>query len=162
MKLLHTILPAAGAALVLALAQGSASAYDGEPIHETGAVSAGLAVGDVTAFDLKWWFTEHHGIDFGIGVSQFSERLAVYAEGELALAEWGMGSDARGLFYLGPGIQGIVNSPGRDQVALTAPIGLDFQFRAPLDIFVEARPGIALTPNTDLIIGGQAGLRVIF
>ena len=147
-------------AAALTLSAGAAAAHPYEPVHDVG-VSAGVAVGDVTAFDMKWWFAPHHGIDFGIGSSQLSSDLALYAEAELALAEWGMGPSARGIFYVGPGIQAI-QRPGRDQVALTFPIGFDFQFSAPVDLFIEVRPGFDMADNPDVIIGGQGGVRAVF
>lgn len=147
-------------ALALAFGSTAAEAHEGGPIHESG-VSAGFAVGDITGFDMKLWFAPHHGFDLGIGADAFSDRLALYGEAELSLAEWGMGSNARGIFYFGPGVEAVIHDPGDDYIALMAPIGFDFQFRAPLDIFVELRPGLALA-DSDFVIGGQGGLRVVF
>jgi len=46
--------------------------------------------------------------------------------------------------------------------ATTTTIGLDSRFRAPIDLFIEARPGIGLVHRDAFGIGGQLGVRYRF
>lgn len=131
--------------------------------HPKSAASLGVAFGDPTAIDLKLWTGDGSGFDFGVGFTRFSERLGLYAEYELGLIDFWIGRSVRGVFYVGVG--GAVSLQHKDDdlsVALIIPIGLNFRFRAPVEIFVEARPGLALLDKSGFGIGGQLGVRYVF
>jgi len=149
------------------LVSASASeAHAARPMHYS-TVSLGLALGDPTAVDLKFWNTEDSGFDLGLGLEDFDDTFGVYGEYEFGLVAFWLGDDARGTFYVGIG--GAVSFHQRHkadnddvQVEAIVPIGLNFRFRAPLELFVEGRPGVRLTHNERFGIGGQIGLRYVF
>jgi len=133
-----------------------------EPYRHSNA-SLGVAFGDPTAVDLKIWTGEGSGFDFGVGFTRFSERLGLYAEYELGLVDFWIGNSVKGIFYIGVGGAVSLRHNNDDlSVALIVPIGLNFRFRAPVEIFVEARPGIAMLDSSGFGIGGQLGVRYVF
>jgi len=163
--MLYRILCAAFILIGIPLATGTANAdpYDGDPGFRHSTVSLGIAVGDPAALDLKIWTAAGSGFDFGIGFRSFSERVGFYGEYELGLAHFRMGHSVWGVFYIGLG--GAVSLKANNETlsaALIVPIGLNFRFRAPLEIFLEARPGIELLQKTGFGIGGQLGIRFVF
>jgi hypothetical protein len=42
------------------------------------------------------------------------------------------------------------------------PVGLDLRFEPPIDVFIEARPGVGLLDRPAFGIGGQLGVRYRF
>lgn len=136
-----------------------------EPIRWS-SVSLGLGLGDPSALDLKLWTTEDSGFNLGVGLENFDDVFGIYAEYEFGLVAFWIGDDARGTFYIGlGGAIAFYDRPGDNdvQVAAIIPIGLNFRFRAPLEVFIEGRPGVALNDDTNRFgIGGQIGLRFIF
>ena len=126
--------------------------------------SLGVAVGDPSALDLKLWTGEGSGFDFGIGFRRFTQRIGFYGEYELGLADFWIGDDVWSVFYLGIGAAVSLHDAHDDlSVALIIPIGINFRFNVPFEIFLEARPGVDLVGNGDRFgIGGQLGIRLIF
>jgi len=148
--------------LLTVLAPVAAQAAPPEP-YPASVASLGVAFGDPTAVDLKLWTGQGSGFDFGIGFNRFSERLGIYAEYELGLVDFWIGNSVRGIFYIGVGGAVALRYHNDDtSVALVIPIGLNFRFRAPVEVFVEARPGIALLDKSGFGIGGQVGVRYVF
>lgn len=146
----------------LALASTDAQAEDRRHFHGS-PVSLGVGFGDPTAIDLKLWTTNHSGLDLGVGFNRFSERLGVYAEYELGLIDFWVEDSVEGVFYIGVGGAVALQHESKDtSVALIVPIGLNFRFRIPLEIFLEARPGVALLDSSGFGIGGQLGVRYVF
>lgn len=128
---------------------------------EEGPVSLGVGLGDPTAIDVKFWTANSHGLNLGVGVDDFDNRLGVYAEFEFGLVEF-MTRRALGVFYLGLGGALAVHANDVDLAAIV-PIGLDFRFRIPLDLYVEARPGIDFDGHDPAFgAGAQLGLRYVF
>ncbi|MFO0749706.1 MAG: hypothetical protein U1F43_29160 [Myxococcota bacterium] len=126
-------------------------------------VSLGVGFGDPTAVDLKIWTGEGSGFDMGVGLQRWSERLGVYAEYELGLIDFWIGDDVHGLFYIGLGGAVAFRHHNDDtSLALVIPIGLNFRFHAPVELFLEARPGVELLDRTGFGIGGQLGVRYVF
>jgi hypothetical protein len=156
-----TLLSVAVATILMPLA-AQADPNTREPYPKSVA-SLGVAFGDPTAVDLKIWTGEGSGIDFGIGFNRFSERLGLYAEYELGLVDFWIGDSVRGIFYIGVGGAVALRYRNDDtSVALIIPIGLNFRFRAPVEVFVEGRPGLALLDKSGFGIGGQVGVRYVF
>jgi len=150
---------------IVALCLGATSSSYAQPYEpfRPSVASLGVAFGDPTALDLKLWTGEGSGFNFGIGLHRFSERLGVYGEYEFGLASFWMGNSVRGIFYLGVGgALAFRHRHDETSLALIIPIGLNFRFRAPLEIFVEARPGVALLDDSGFGIGGQLGVRFVF
>lgn len=151
--------------LLLPLTAGSAHAdpYDGDPNFRSSTVSLGIAVGDPSALDLKIWTGAGSGFDFGVGFRSFSDRIGFYGEYELGLALFRIGESVWSVFYLGLGGAISLKDNNDDlSAALIIPVGFNFRFRAPLEIFIEARPGFELLRKTGFGIGGQAGVRFVF
>lgn len=126
-------------------------------------VALGVAGGDPSAIDLKFWINHHSGFDFGLGFSRWSSRVGVYGEFELGLADFWIGDDASGVFYIGVG-GAIALRYHRDDlaVALVIPIGINFRFRAPIEVFLELRPGFELLDTDGFGLGAQVGIRYVF
>jgi hypothetical protein len=156
-----TILPlCAAATLSLALVTPQLARAD-QPI-EASTASLGIGLGDPAAVDLKLWTGRSSGFDFGIGVEQFADILGLYAEYEHGLVEFPLGrSGARGAFYLGAG-GALAFTRNETRLAAVIPVGFDFRFRIPLDLFIEGRPGIGILHRPVFGIGAQIGLRYRF
>lgn len=145
-------------------------AHAGHEPFRPAVVALGLGLGDPTALDLKLWVTPSSGFDFGFGVSRWSDRLGVYGEFEFGLVDFWIGNDVMGVFYLGVG--GAVGLNGNAvafedrhdgvSLALVIPIGVNFRFRVPLEVFVEARPGFEILDPGGFGVGGQVGIRYVF
>ena len=134
---------------------GSARA---EP-YRPGTVSLGLGLGDPAALDIKFWNDNVSGFDLGLGLEHFDDVFGVYGEYELGLVSFALGnSGARGVFYLGVG-GAVAFTNDYTSVAVVIPVGLDFRFDAPVDLFIEARPGIGVVHRPAFGIGGQIGVR---
>ncbi len=130
--------------------------------YEPGIVSLGIGLGDPTALDLKIWTTNSSGIDLGIGLERFDDVLGLYGEYEFGLADFRLGqSGGRGVVYIGLG-GAVAFTAEHTTVALIIPIGVDFRFRPPVDLYVEARPGVGLVHRPAFGIGGQVGVRFRF
>lgn len=126
-------------------------------------VSLGVGFGDPTALDLKIWTGRGSGFDFGLGLQRFSDRIGVFAEYEFGLLRFGNDSSVSGVFYVGLGVAVAFQHRSDDTaVALVIPIGMNFRFDAPVELFVEGRPGIVIAEPYDWGIGGQVGVRFIF
>lgn len=128
-------------------------------VYLDGDVSLGLGLGDPTALDVKFWTGNYSGFNFGLGLEQFDDIFGVYGEYELGLAAFALGnSGARGAFYIGVG-GALAAHSDHSSVAVVIPIGVDFRFRPPVDLFIEARPGVGLIHRPAFGIGGQLGVR---
>jgi hypothetical protein len=131
----------------------------------------GIALGEPTAIDFKWRATRLIGLNVGVGAHHFSRNLAIYADLEFAPVHFKVGGGTDGVFYIGPGLQlGIADgdhyygwrkeSGGGTYIGLMMPIGVEFSFSFPLEIFVELRPGIVLVESPGAFdLGGQVGFR---
>ncbi len=125
--------------------------------------SLGVGFGDPTALDLKIWTGEGSGFDIGVGFRRFSERVGIYVEYELGLASFWLGDSAKGIFYIGLGGAVSLHHHNDDLgMALIIPIGLNIRFDAPVEIFLEARPGFEILDRDGFGIGGQLGVRYVF
>ncbi|MCC6624092.1 MAG: hypothetical protein IT385_22745 [Deltaproteobacteria bacterium] len=137
------------------------TAASAHPPNVDGSASLGLGFGDPTALDLKLWTSRDSGFDFGVGLERFDDVLGLYGEYEVGLAAFALGdSGGRGAFYIGLGGAVAFDDGDKTSAALVIPIGLDLRFRAPIDLFVEARPGIGLVDRPAFGLGGQLGVRL--
>ncbi len=132
--------------------------------YRTSSASLGVAVGDPSAIDLKIWTGEGSGFDIGVGFRRFSERVGMYLEYEFGLASFWIGDSAKGIFYIGLGGAVSLHHHNDDLgLSLIIPIGLNIRFSAPVELFLEARPGIEVLDDNDRFgIGGQLGVRFVF
>jgi hypothetical protein len=147
------------ATLVVFVALLSARDADAAAARIAGDVSLGLGLGDPTALDIKLWTTQDSGFDLGFGLERFDDVFGVYGEYEVGLLAFMLGDDGgRGAFYVGLG-GAVAIDDDLASVAVIIPIGLDFRFAAPIDLFVEARPGIGIAHRPAFGIGGQLGVR---
>jgi hypothetical protein len=150
---------AISAALLVPAASGVSQAHP----YRDGIVSVGIGLADPSALDIKFWTDYRHGFDMGIGLENFDDQLGIYGEFEFGIADFALGNDGgRGLFYLGPGLAVGFRDNNRTSLAATIPIGLDFRFAPPVDLFIEARPGIGVSNHPAFGIGGQIGVRARF
>lgn len=141
-----------------------------DPAPIPGNVSLGVGLGDPTALDLKIWTHQGSGFDIGVGLHRFSERLGLYLEYELGLVDFWMGDSVMGVFYIGiGGALALRNDSDDTSVALVIPIGANFRFRAPVEIFLEGRPGFVIVNQKGygfggslFGLGGQLGVRYVF
>lgn len=134
-----------------------------EPYYRPATASLGVGFGDPTALDLKLWNDGRSGFNIGLGLERFDDIFGLYAEYELGLAAFRMGhGGARGVFYVGLGGAIAFERDDDTSIALVVPIGLDLRFEPPIDVFIEARPGVGLLDRPAFGIGGQLGVRYRF
>lgn len=158
------------ASLAIALLAGTGTSH----AVTRGSVGIGIAVGSPTALDVSLGGAGASTFDFGIG-SDDELDLAVYGEAEFPLAVFGTLPGPLGRIYLGGGGQLSVydhepffhdhhdDDVDHAHVDAVMPFGFDLAFRAPIQLFAELRPSLALLGHPiHLHVGGQIGARVLF
>lgn len=146
-----------------ALSSSASAQVETSTSMDDGVVSLGLGLGDPSAVDAKFWFTENGGLNIGLGLENLDDLFVVYGEYEFGIVDFEAGR-AHGVFYVGVG-GAVAFLDGVDDLGLAAivPIGLDFRFRRPVDVYLEGRPGIEVIEDAaDFAIGAQAGVRYVF
>lgn len=149
MKILLTLVCLLAAGLSPAAAQTS------------GAIGAGVVVGSPTGLTGKFWLSEGHALDLGLG---FSEHVSIY--GDYLWHSWSaLPQPAQGKLpgYLGLGVQ-IGDSSRHDSgLGLRAVAGLAYWLpRNPVEIFLEAVPVLELSDDTGLHLSAALGVRYYF
>lgn len=164
--------------LAVGLALSAAPAGASE-IGNTRRFGLGVMIGSPSGISAKLYLSPRHALDFGLGIGflggpggsfhmdylfhfmltekpGFDLPLYIGIGGEV-LFFW---NDNYNRYYYGPGYY---PNAGRVGVGVRVPIGIAFQLnRAPVDIFIEAAPGVGLFPYPGFYVEGAVGARYWF
>ena len=147
-----------GAALCLA------ALAEARPIERRhGQIGVGLALGQPSVVSGKLWLTSRHAVDAGLGWDFVLGEFRLHSDYlwhwfDTAKLEKGKGHLA---FYAGFG--GTFSLGGGAEVGVRVPVGMAYHFEHdPIELFVEAAPGIKLSPSTRGLIQGGIGARYFF
>ena len=159
-------------ALGLTLSAGSARASE---VGTSRAFGLGGMLGAPTGLSLKYYFSPQHALDVGIGIGWLggsglhihvdylfhfalartpSFDLPLYIGVGPKLAIWFYDHGTRYWGYKGDGGVGF---------GVRVPIGIAFNLNAvPVDVFIEAVPGIGFVPGVGGFLDGAVGARYYF
>lgn len=159
-------------ALSLALSH-SASA------NTPGPFGLGIVIGEPTGLSAKLWLDQKHALDFGLSFS-FDDYFLIFSD-YLFHFPGAFGRSSKFVTELTPyvGIGGVLAFANdrhahhdrhlygheRDSLGLgvRVPVGIEWiPSSAPLGVFVELVPGIAIAPATDAFFEGGIGVRYYF
>ena len=135
----------------------------------------GIMAGEPTGLTAKWWMGRASAIDLGAAWSlQNDNEFDIHADYLLHRFGWAreIENDVEGgglPFYFGLGAKvglGRDNDGDGDddaRVGLRLPLGVSWlNTTTQLEVFGEVVPGLDVTPNTELDLGGALGMRYTF
>lgn len=157
-------------ALFVTLLTTAAHARSGGPF------GLGLVIGDPTALTMKYDQSSNDAFDFGLAFN-FDKWILVYGDYQYKFA--GAFRSAPQLTpYLGIGAVIVGSNRSLDDtrhyqyftsttsskvaMGLRVPLGLEWRPNAPIGVFIEIAPGVALIPATASFIQGGLGIRYYF
>ena len=127
--------------------------------QKAGDFGAGVIVGNPTGGTVKYWLSDAHALDAGLGVST---HFAAYAD-YLWHAWTILPQPAQGKLGLYFGAGGQVRTFHDPEFGVRAVVGAAYWLpRAPVEIFVEAVPVFRLSPETSVGLDGGLGARYYF
>jgi len=135
----------------------------------------GIMLGAPSGFSLKYYLGQKSAVDFGAGIGWLGGSgvhihadylwhfmLARPAHFDLPLYV-GVGPKLAIWFKDGRRYWGHKKGDGRVGLGVRVPIGLAFNLhKAPVDIFVEAVPGLGILPGIGMFVDGSVGVRYYF
>jgi hypothetical protein len=122
----------------------------------------GIVVGEPTGISAKYWISQTTAIDGAVAWS-FSHSGSFYIHADYLKHHFEIIdiSEGRMPFYYGIGGKMVLANKGI--LGVHFPLGMAYMFdTAPLDIFIEIRPGLNLLPSTSFDISGGIGVRYYF
>lgn len=125
-------------------------------------LGVGIVVGEPTGVSAKYWLDRSNALDGAVAWSFLDEGSfylhANYIHHHFEIID--LSSGEMPLYYGG----GIKMKFASDFVfGVHVPLGVAYHFEeAPLDVFIEIRPGINFTPKTKFDMSGGIGIRYYF
>jgi len=129
---------------------------------QVGGLGLGLSFGVPTGLSAKVWASEIAAIDAAVAWS-FSGVGWFHLHADFLMHNYDIISVSKGKLPLYYGIGAYTTFSSDFGLGARVPIGLAYQFEgAPVDIFAEHAPGLALLPDLGFYIGGGIGARYFF
>jgi hypothetical protein len=122
----------------------------------------GIIAGEPSGISAKLWLTETSALD-GAAAWSFQDEGSFYIHADYLFHIHDTIPIDRGMipFYVGAGASVTLEQDPR--IGLRVPVGVEYIFEeAPVEIFLEAAPGVGLFPATEFQIGGGVGARFYF
>ncbi|MBI2061303.1 MAG: hypothetical protein HYT87_16315 [Nitrospirae bacterium] len=144
-----------------------ATATNGFAHHTAGAGIYGQTTGVPPGVTFKYWLRETKAITFDVGYSSGSDQMIIVRSSYLA---HDIAPLLKNIIPLYAGIGLSYVSTGNDKsvkdlegLLLRVPLGVNFLLRRyPLELFVEAAPGVRLAKETRSVIDSSLGIRFYF
>jgi hypothetical protein len=122
----------------------------------------GLIFGEPTGLSAKLWTSERTALDAAVAWS-FSGVGWLHVQSDFLFHNYDLIDVSSGKLPLYYGVGAFLAFSSDLGLGARVPVGLAYQFEdAPVDIFFEIAPGIALLPDIDFYIGGGIGARYYF
>jgi hypothetical protein len=122
----------------------------------------GLIFGEPTGLSAKLWTSQRTALDAAVAWS-FSGVGWLHLQADFLMHNYDIISVSEGklpLYYGGGAYLAFSSDLG---LGIRVPLGLAYQFEgAPVDVFAEIAPGLALLPDIGFYIGGGIGARYYF
>ena len=120
-------------------------------------IGLGIIVGQPTGLSAISWLGGGNALDF-VAAWSFQDSGSFYLHADYQFH--GYVDQPMTLFS---GIGGFVLLQDDPVLGIRIPLGISLLFqRAPMDLFFEVAPGLALAPATDFFVGGGIGFRFYF
>ena len=122
----------------------------------------GIVVGEPTGISGKLWLNDTSAIDAAAAWS-FRGDGSFYAHADYLFHVFDVFPVEKGFLPLFFGAGGMITLERDPQLGVRAPLGIEYVFQsAPVEIFLEAAPGIGLFPATRFELSGGIGIRYYF
>ncbi len=122
----------------------------------------GIVVGEPTGISGKYWMSRTTAIDGAVAWS-LSHESSFYLHADFLKHQFELIDITEGQMPLYYGIGAKLVLADDPILGVHVPLGISYIFEdAPLDVFLEIRPGLNLTPATDFDISGGLGVRYYF
>jgi len=122
----------------------------------------GLIFGEPTGLSAKMWTSERTALDAAVAWS-FSGVGWFHVQADFLIHNYDIISVSKGKLPLYYGVGAYTAFSSDFGLGARVPLGLAYQFEgAPVDIFAEIAPGLALLPDLGFYIGGGIGARYFF
>ena len=122
----------------------------------------GLIFGEPTGLSAKMWTSERTALDAAVAWS-FSGVGWFHLHADFLMHNYDLFSVSKGALPVYYGLGAFTTFSSDFGLGLRVPLGLAYQFEgAPVDIFAEVVPGLALLPDLAFYIGGGIGVRYFF
>lgn len=147
---------------------GSAVSHAGTDPYgpENKRLGVGIIAGEPTGLSLKGYLTQQLGIDAIASWSFVEDAFTLIGDLTYDFFDIPVGTSKVTLpFYAGAGVLVGFNAGKEDKtkVGVRVPIGVAVQWTTfPIEVFIEAAPGIELAPETEFDISGGVGVRFYF
>ncbi len=148
------------AAAVLLLLLGMPSCIRAN--QAAGDFGLGIVAGQPSGVSGKLWLGPANALDFILGFSILGDDH-ISMNVDYVWHEWNLIPVRRGRMPLYYGMGLWTNISNNPYVGGRGVVGLEYLFpSAPLDVFLEIGPGIAILPNTSVAISAGLGMRYFF
>jgi hypothetical protein len=130
----------------------------------SGRFGIGLMAGEPSGLTMKYWLNDTLAIDAAAG-GTFHNDSNFHVHSDLLLHKFDLIHVPRGQmpFYIGGGAFARFRGHHDNQVGVRVPLGVSYMFdQAPIDVFMEMAPGIALAPSARFDMTGGVGIRFWF
>jgi hypothetical protein len=122
----------------------------------------GILVGEPTGITGKYRLSESTALDGAVAWS-FNHEGSFYIHGDFLKHHFGIINISEGKMPMYYGIGGKTILSPDFIFGIHVPLGIAYMFdTAPLDVFLEIRPGLNLAPATDFDMSGGIGVRYFF
>jgi hypothetical protein len=125
--------------------------------------SLGILFGEPAGLSAKVTWPDSMALDAALAWSFLSDNPGLYVHSNLLYHLNGFQMDNGAFFRPFVGIGGAINIESDFKIALRIPLGLSYYFTMlPLEVFIEAAPGLLLFPETSAYFAGGIGIRYRF
>jgi len=122
----------------------------------------GLVFGEPTGLSAKLWTSERTALDAAVAWS-FAGSGWMHIQTDFLMHNYDIITVSKGRLPLYYGAGAYMTFSSEFGLGARVPLGLAYQFEgAPVDIFAEIAPGLALLPEIGFYIGGGFGARYYF
>ncbi|HPE56138.1 MAG TPA: hypothetical protein P5514_11060 [Bacteroidales bacterium] len=134
----------------------------GDLFAQTKPFGLGIVVGEPTGISGKYWTGQTTALDGAVAWS-FNHEGSFYIHADFLKHHFDIIDVSEGKMPLYYGIGGKMVLADKGILGAHVPLGIAYMFEtAPLDIFLEIRPGLNLLPATEFDMSGGIGVRFYF
>lgn len=126
-------------------------------------IGVGVIVGEPTGLSIKSWFSRANALHIGAGWDMREKKPEVQVKVDYLLHNYSLLPVRTGKLPIYFGVGARVTADNHASIGVRVPVGLNYLFSgAPLDVFLEIAPTMALVPATEFDIGAAFGIHYRF